>query len=129
MVDSAIENNDIKLLEALFAENKAKITTYCVLPKARNDAAKRGHVEVLQWLWEKGMIDLDDLRYQDNLILKIAAKEGHVKVIEWLLDRKAITLNDCLSRRCSVLINAASAGQITVLEWAKEKGLATRKTC
>jgi hypothetical protein len=129
MVDSAIENNDIKLLEALFAENKAEMTTYCVLPKARNDAAKWGHVEVLQWLWEKGMIDLDDLRYQDNLILQIAAQKGHVKVIEWLLDRKAVTLSDCLSRRCSVLVNAASAGQITVLEWAKEKGLATQKTC
>ncbi len=66
-------------------------------------ATKKGHIHVLQWLFEKMSTDAELIVERQELVLKIACKRGHVSVLEWLLAKtppfldRDLDLNDVMT--------------------------------
>ena len=82
-----------------------------------NVAAEGGHVPILQWMKENGLIDLDTIGDEFDYMWWEAASISHMHLLEWLLDNglRGSTFAAC---------GAAFGGQIDVLLWAREHGMA-----
>jgi hypothetical protein len=67
-------------------------------------AARAGHLEVLQWLCAEGQCRLW------SRASKVAATLGHLRVLEWMVDTAGLPAE-------SMAAPAARAGQLHVLQW------------
>jgi hypothetical protein len=85
-----------------------------------DQAARAGHVEVLQWLCTEGQCRLW------GSVSQIAAALGHLHVFEWVVDntvdRPDVPLRARANSGMSVCFQAVIGGQVHVLKWAFAKG-------
>jgi hypothetical protein len=85
-------------------------------------AARAGHLEVLQWLCTEGRCRLR------SSVSQIAAALGHLHVIEWVVDNTVgrpaadMPLRARANPGMFVWCQAVSGGQVHVLQWAFAKG-------
>jgi hypothetical protein len=81
-------------------------------PLSAENAAARGHVKVLDWMWEHGTE-----RPFFNCCASWAAINGHVSIFEWL-KRRGLPVE----RVESCWTNAAAKGHVPLLDWLLENG-------
>ena len=51
-------------------------------------AAKHGHLNIIKWLNEKGVLS-PDRNHDGDSYLSLAAKNGHAEIVQWLLENNA----------------------------------------
>ena len=95
---------------------------------ASSFAARKGRVNVLNWLKENASNQVQDMieagEYGDEddkyTAFDYAAMNGHIPVLQWLKDEsKEKWLDMLLSGHCSAIRNAAYNGQVEALNWFK----------
>jgi serine/threonine protein kinase len=80
-------------------------------------AAGNGHLKVLKWLKENFNITKEYVKSNYNLVFKYAAEQGHLEILKWLKEEFNITKEDATSDRNATFINVAENGNLKVLEW------------
>ncbi|KAJ1977990.1 hypothetical protein H4R35_002079 [Dimargaris xerosporica] len=83
-------------------------------------AAKRGHLEVVQWLIDHARVAVDQCDREGETALLKSAYQGHFAVVRYLLQRRAdVQLAD--KDGWTTLHNASSRGDVKLVRWLCEK--------
>ena len=128
-IDSSLEECSIGTIEWLIKQG-IEIDPACVF----KGAAKHGHVDKMEWLFEKYRDSIEDpeifeaaVEYgslenlewllkngcpiHDSDIFAEAARQGHFDIMKWLLEKK------CPIDDSEILVAAAEFGSIEQMEW------------
>ena len=73
-------------------------------------ASEKGYLDVLDWLYSKWVIKLDQVFYA-------GIKEGQLEVVKWVISR---TGRWCFTNNIALL--AANSGHLHIIEWAHKQG-------
>ncbi|MBQ6615090.1 MAG: ankyrin repeat domain-containing protein [Thermoguttaceae bacterium] len=86
-------------------------------------AARGGHLEIVQWLVEKGG-NINAAKYHLSMnVLFFAAESGNIELVKWLIEHGAVTkLEDHSHETRNVILYAAKSGNWKLVQWLNENG-------
>ncbi len=102
-LESAIETGNLDMVR-LFPDSDFSV-------KAMNNAAKHGHLNLVQWLHENRREGCTDWA------VVIAAQNGHLEVVQWLYANMRGWSKGCTNRAMNC---AAANGQLHMVKWLHE---------
>ena len=91
-----------------------------------NQASCGGHLELVEWLINKGF-SLAETDLDGNTALLFAAWGGHRNLMEYLL-RLGASLEEKNNNGHSVFLSAANGGRIEIVEWLLSEGFSIDET-
>ncbi|KAJ1976513.1 hypothetical protein H4R34_003954, partial [Dimargaris verticillata] len=83
-------------------------------------AAKRGHLEIVQWLVDHARVAVDQCDREGETALLKSAYQGHFAVVRYLLQRRA-DVQHADKDGWTTLHNASSRGDVKLVRWLCEK--------
>lgn len=120
-IRNAIKLGDINEVKRLIGDDKEILSTMTSFGTWLHVAAKKGHLEMVEYLINKG-IDIDargDIF--DASPIRVAAGAGHFEIVKYLIERGA-ELDVTLAKR-NPLFGAIYGGHKEVVECLVEKGI------
>ncbi|MFD9625383.1 ankyrin repeat domain-containing protein [Peribacillus muralis] len=120
-IRNAIKLGDINEVKHLIGDDKEILSTMTSFGTWLHVAAKKGHLEMVEYLINKG-IDIDARGGTfDASALNLAAGEGHLEIVKYLIDAGA-DLDESLAKR-NPLFGAIYGGHKEVVELLVENGI------
>ncbi|WP_102028692.1 ankyrin repeat domain-containing protein [Salirhabdus sp. Marseille-P4669] len=120
-IRNAIKIGDINKLKQLIGDNNEILNTQTSFGTWLHVAAKKGHLEIVEYLIDKG-IDINARGGTfDASALNLAAGEGHLEIVKYLIEHGA-ELDVSLAKR-NPLFGAIYGGHKEVVEFLVEKGI------
>ncbi|PGV60345.1 hypothetical protein COD94_20120 [Bacillus cereus] len=120
-IRNAIKIGDINEVKQLIGNDKEILNTMTTFGTWLHVAAKKGHLEMVEYLINKG-IDIDARGGTfDASALNLAAGEGHLEIVKYLIEAGA-ELDVSLAKR-NPLFGAIYGGHKEVAEFLVEKGI------
>ncbi|PEY32835.1 hypothetical protein CN354_20535 [Bacillus cereus] len=120
-IRNAIKIGDINEVKQLIGNDKEILNTMTTFGTWLHVAAKKGHLEVVEYLINKG-IDIEARGGTfDASALNLAAGEGHWEIVKYLIEAGA-ELDVSLAKR-NPLFGAIYGGYKEVAEFLVEKGI------
>ncbi|MGE7184033.1 ankyrin repeat domain-containing protein [Peribacillus sp. NPDC006672] len=120
-IRNAIKLGDINEVKRLIGDNPESLHSMTPFGTWLHVAAKKGHIELVEYLIHKG-IDINTKGdIFDASALNSAASAGHVDIVKYLIERGA-ELDVTLAKRNS-LFGAIYGGHIEVVKCLVEKGI------
>ncbi|PFK28309.1 hypothetical protein COI93_24165 [Bacillus cereus] len=120
-IRNAIKIGDINEVKQLIGNDKEILNTMTTFGTWLHVAAKKGHLEVVEYLINKG-IDIEARGGTfDASALNLAAGEGHLEIVKYLIEAGA-ELDVSLAKR-NPLFGAIYGGHKEVAEFLVEKGI------
>ncbi|EGZ19952.1 hypothetical protein PHYSODRAFT_488504 [Phytophthora sojae] len=121
--------NDIIQWLCTLGEEVAQIPTRDLINKETNSygalpmgtAAWRGHLRVMQWLYENGAVVNARDRY-NRTALHWASCRADLHVMEWLVSKGSFDVNGTGSEGRTALHEAAEVGRVHVVRWLLDRG-------
>lgn len=118
---NAIKQDDLNQVKQLLDKNNEILNTMTPFGTWLHMAAKKGHLEIVKFLIEKG-IDIDARGGTfDASALNQAAGAGHLEIVEYLINAGA-ELDVSLAKR-NPLFGAIYGGHLEVVKFLIEKGI------
>ncbi|WP_425495272.1 ankyrin repeat domain-containing protein [Paenibacillus tengchongensis] len=122
-IRNAIKDDDIQEVKRLIGYDKEILNTMTAFGTWLHVAAKKGHLDIVKFLLEKG-IDINKKGGTfDGSALNLAAGEGHLEIVQYLLDHGA-EIDVSLAQR-NPLFAAIDDGHIEVIKYLVVKGIDT----
>ncbi|CAN7438403.1 ankyrin repeat domain-containing protein [Peribacillus frigoritolerans] len=120
-IRNAIKLGDINEVKHLIGDDKEILSTMTSFGTWLHVAAKKGHLEMVEYLINKG-IDIDARGGTfDASALNLAAGAGHLEIVKYLIEAGA-ELDESLAKR-NPLFGAIYGGHKEVVELLVEKGI------
>ncbi|MFS0881818.1 ankyrin repeat domain-containing protein [Metabacillus niabensis] len=120
-IRNAIKQDDLNQVKQLLDKNDEILNTMTPFGTWLHMAAKKGHLEIVKFLIEKG-IDIDARGGTfDASALNQAAGAGHLEIVEYLINAGA-ELDVSLAKR-NPLFRAIYGGHLEVVKCLIEKGI------
>ncbi|MCC2380295.1 ankyrin repeat domain-containing protein [Bacillus wiedmannii] len=120
-IRNAIKLGDINEVKQLIGNDKEILNTMTSFGTWLHVAAKKGHLEMVEYLINKG-IDIDAKGGTFNAsALNLAAGAGHLEIVKYLIETGA-ELDVSLAKR-NPLFGAIYGGHKEVVEFLVEKGI------
>ena len=83
-------------------------------------AACCNRLEICQWIHDTLGVTAEDVRADNNFVLRIAIHSGHLEICQWIHETYALTANDVRLANNIALITAAHKGRLDVCKWLYE---------
>ncbi|EMI9087804.1 MULTISPECIES: ankyrin repeat domain-containing protein [Bacillus] len=120
-IRNAIKLGDTSEVKQLIGDDNEILNTMTSFGTWLHVAAKKGHLEIVEYLINKG-IDIDAKGGTfDASALNLAAGEGHLEIVKYLIETGA-ELDVSLAKR-NPLFGAIYGGHKEVVEFLVEKGI------
>ncbi|WP_409405242.1 ankyrin repeat domain-containing protein [Priestia megaterium] len=116
-IRNAIKRGDINSVKELIGSNKAILHTMTPFGSWLHIAAKKGQMEIVEYLVHKGI----DVNIKGDIFdaspLRVAAGEGHVEIVQYLIQ------SDVSSAKRNPLFAAIYGGHREVVEHLVDQGI------
>ncbi len=120
-IRNAIKIGDINKIKQLIGDDNEILNTQTSFGTWLHVAAKKGHLEIVEYLIDKG-IDINARGGTfDASALNLAAGEGHLEIVKYLIEHSE-ELDVSLAKR-NPLFGAIYGGHKEVVEFLVEKGI------
>ncbi|PFR94780.1 ankyrin repeat domain-containing protein [Priestia megaterium] len=120
-IRNAIKRGDINSVKELIGSNKAILHTMTPFGSWLHIAAKKGQMEIVEYLVHKGI----DVNIKGDIFdaspLRVAAGEGHVEIVQYLIQSGAEL--DVSSAKRNPLFAAIYGGHREVVEHLVDQGI------
>ena len=70
-------------------------------------AAEKGHLSIIQTIYQRDSSTLHDVTYDGRTALFIASREGHINIVSWILQQDNVNVNTATNRGWTPLHIAA----------------------
>ena len=120
-IRNAIKRGDINSVKELISNNKEILHTMTPFGSWLHVAAKKGQIEIVEYLVHKGI----DVNIKGDIFdaspLRVAAGEGHVEIVQYLIQSGAEL--DVSSAKRNPLFAAIYGGHKKIVEYLVNQGI------